>query len=85
MEAREQMEALESRRTVWQWIAIAAVGIILGMLEGQFQPNRNVVTIDQLNSATNSTAGQIADLNKKLDDVKTTVDYLKGRAEGSRP
>ena len=82
-ELQDQAEQMESRGTnVWQWIAIAALGIIGGMLEGQFQPNRNVVTVDQLNTATNATAGQIADINKKLDDVKTTVDYLKGRAEG---
>lgn len=66
---------------VWQWIAICAMGIILGMLEGQFQPNRNVVTEDQLNASQATTTAQIADINKKLDDVKTSVDYLKGRAE----
>lgn len=87
MEVREQAEAMESKGTsdVWKWIAICALGVIGGMLEGQFNPNRNVVTVDQLNSATGATASQIADINKKLDDVKTTVDYLKGRAEGSRP
>jgi hypothetical protein len=70
----------------WGWkIAILAIGIIIGMLEGQFQPNRNIVTVDQLNSANAATAVQIEDINKKLDDVKTSVDYLKGRAEGSRP
>lgn len=87
METHDQVEAMESRGTsdVWKWIAICALGIIGGLLEGQFNPNRNVVTVDQLNSATSVTASQIADINKKLDDVKTTVDYLKGRAEGSRP
>jgi len=83
METREQVEAMESRGTsdVWKWIAIAALGALAAMLEGQFQPNRNVVTVDQLNTATTATTAQISDINKKLDDVKTTVDYLKGRAE----
>lgn len=78
------MESLTVTRNggdVWKWISMVLIGLVIGMLEGQFQPNRNVVTTDQLNSATAVTAAQIKDINSKLDDVKTSVDYLKGRAE----
>lgn len=83
MEPGEREEIMETTAPadVWKWIAIAALGVIGGMLEGQFIPNRNIVTTDQLAASEQATHAEIADINTKLDEVKQTVDYLKGRAD----
>jgi hypothetical protein len=37
---------------VWKWIAISAMSGLIGLLGGQFIPNRSIVTSDQLTAAT---------------------------------
>jgi len=58
---------------VWKWIAIAALGIIGGMLEGQFQPNRNIITKEDLSPIQASlitTQDRVAELSTEIAGLK---------------
>lgn len=38
--------------SIWKYTTAVAVSLLIGLLVGQYNPNRNVVTTDQLNAAT---------------------------------
>jgi TolA-binding protein len=58
---------------IWRYLAMCAVTACASLILGQFLPNRNIVTTDQLNAATarlqdgqNSQAQQIANLSQQV-------------------
>jgi hypothetical protein len=85
MTAREEFE---ERRTigrssdgVWKWVAGIIAAALIGLLTGQFLPNRNVVTSDQLVAATRVLAdGQIAQ-QAQIQRLTEQVANLNGRLE----
>ena len=51
---------------VWKWLVGLLLGALLGVLTGQYTPNRNIATVDQ-----------IKDTNVKIDTLTTEVSGLK--------
>jgi hypothetical protein len=66
---------------VWKWVAGIVAASLIGLLTGQFLPNRNVVTNDQLNNATKVLAdGQIAQ-QAQIQRLTEQVANLNGKLE----
>ena len=54
---------------VWKWIAISAVSLTIGLLGGQFIPNRNIVVREDLTQAITQqqvTTAALVESNKDL-------------------
>ena len=64
--------------SVWKWIAMSAVGALAGLLLGQFTPNRNIVTMDQLNAHIKDESQELRDINRKLDGVTDFISEQRG-------
>jgi hypothetical protein len=59
----------------------AAVAFIVALMVGQYSPNRNIVTVDQLNNSTKSFDAQTKEMNLKLDKISNDVATMKGQLE----
>lgn len=62
---------------VWKWIAISAVSALVGVLGGQFIPNRNIVLREDLTSAIvqqQQTSAALVESNKELSNRLTAVE-----------
>ena len=68
---------------VWKWIAIGMTGAFFGLLLGQYTPNRNIVTTDQLNQHIATETQSFGSINEKLDTITDYVNQQKG-AEAAR-
>lgn len=70
---------LPKMESVWRYIAIGSFGIIAGLLTGQYNPNRNLVTVDQMNSALAPMQATQSNELTKIDELNNTVSDLKGQ------
>lgn len=68
----------------WKYLAIGALGMIGGMFSGQYTPNRNIVTVDQLQQSTRTTDRKLDQIDTKLGNLEEQLNYLKGEAEAQR-
>lgn len=70
---------LPKMESVWRYIAICSFGIIAGLLTGQYNPNRNLVTVDQMNLALAPMQAAQSNELAKIDELNNTVSDLKGQ------
>jgi hypothetical protein len=63
---------------VWKYLTAIFASLLIGVLGGQFIPNRNVVTTDQLTAAVAPLQAQIALSNENTSELKTEVSELRG-------
>lgn len=63
---------------VWKWVAIGMTGMFFGLLTGQFIPNRNIVTVDQLKVYTDAENAAFSNVNTKLDTITKYIDEQQG-------
>ena len=70
---------LPKMESVWRYIAICSLCIIAGLLTGQYNPNRNLVTVDQMNSALAPMQATQSNELAKIDELNNTVSDLKGQ------
>jgi hypothetical protein len=66
---------------VWRMVAIAFMGMCLGILEGQFVPNRNIVTQDQLSSINGKIDSIVAQQSVTAQDVAEIKGLLKANGK----
>lgn len=62
---------------LWKYLAIGAISLCGGMYEGQMEPNRNVVTQDQIAKFDD----HMASIDESLRDIREKFNYLKGEVE----
>lgn len=65
---------------VWKYIAIAALGLCAGLIEGQLTPNRNIVTQDEFQKVSE----KIDALTDKVSELNATVFEMRGEQQASR-
>ena len=69
---------------VWKYTTAIAVSLLIGLLSGQFIPNRNIVTTDQLNVSTKILYdGQISQ-QEQITALTATVNELTGELRAQR-
>lgn len=62
---------------MWKYAAIAFASLCLGIIEGQFVPNRNIVTQDQLMALTVKIDALATQQNVTAQDVAEIKGLLK--------
>jgi hypothetical protein len=65
-------------RDVWKYTTAVAMSLLIGVLAGQFIPNRNIVTTDQLNATIEPLKEQIRVSNEQTADMKDQLAKLTG-------
>lgn len=82
----------QDRDSVWKWLAITFFAAMCGMLAGTYQPNRNIVTRQDLTSYTdqlkqlsvqvatqgNENASQYSQLSQRLETLENKVSEQHG-------
>ena len=63
---------------VWKYSTAIAVSLLIGLITGQFIPNRNIVTTDQLNSTVAPLQAQVALSNQQTADMRDQLARLTG-------
>jgi hypothetical protein len=63
---------------VWKYATAVTVSLLIGILTGQFIPNRNIATTDQLNAAMQPMQASVIEQSRQLDDLKNQVSQLTG-------
>ena len=62
--------------SVWRWIAALLMAFIVGTYMGQFSPNRNIVTNDQLLRWQTQSAAQVSSVQSAVIALSSTVETL---------
>lgn len=68
------------RDNAWRYVAIAVIGILGGLVTGQFVPNRNIVTADQLaplTAAITADTAQIQSLTGQVSEMRGELQAQK--------
>jgi TolA-binding protein len=65
----------------WKYVAIASLSVCLGIIEGQFTPNRNLVTQDQLSKVEQSLSGKVDELNSQIYSMAQDIAVIKGELQ----
>jgi hypothetical protein len=63
---------------VWKYTTAIAVSLLLGIMGGQFLPNRSIVTSDQLAAATLTLREGQSAQQAQIDELGKTVSELTG-------
>lgn len=66
---------------IWRYVAMCAVTACVSLVLGQFLPNRNIVTTDQLNTATTVLSNGQNEQAKQIRDLSNQVATLTGALE----
>ena len=69
---------------LWRLIAGCAVSLLLGVLSGQYIPNRNIVTNDQLNTALAPMQTSLAAQSVQISTLTVEVSELRGELKGKK-
>jgi hypothetical protein len=67
---------LDLSETIWRYTTAVAVSLLIGLIVGQYQPNRSVVTTDQLNAATTRLETGQANQETQIEALTTQVAVL---------
>lgn len=62
---------------VWKYVAIAAMSLCAGIMEGQVVPNRNIVTQDQIKDF----ASKLDILNNQVGTLNAQLAELRGEEQ----
>jgi hypothetical protein len=63
---------------VWKYLTAVGFSLLIGVIGGQFIPNRNIVTTDQLNAATLVLQQSQLSTNSKVDELAKQVATMNG-------
>jgi ABC-type transporter Mla subunit MlaD len=63
---------------IWRYVATAALAALGGVLTGQFIPNRNIATTQELNDSIRTLQTSVDEQNREIGDLKTSVAQLTG-------
>jgi hypothetical protein len=69
-------ESRDRYADVWKYLTAIGFSLLFGLIGGQFIPNRNIVTTDQLNSATSRLESGQATQAAEISALTTQVAVL---------
>lgn len=69
---------------IWKYAAISAISLLIGMVTGEYNPNRNIVTADQMSAQYNMILQTLGDMKTEQSDLKNMVYDMRGQLRGER-
>ncbi len=69
---------------VWKYIALTALGAVGGLLTGTFNPNRNVVTNDQMDAKLVPLIAAQSAQYLEIESMRDSVNDLKGQLRAQK-
>ena len=79
LELEEPVKGPATER-IWQWTTGVLLSFIIGLVSGQFMPNRSIVTRDDLAGVS----GQISSLAAKVDQQSADLSEMRGELRARR-
>ena len=61
---------------VWKWICGIMLALLVGTVSGEFLPNRNIATTDQIQRVQSATTAQVAGVQTSVAALTVTVQSL---------
>lgn len=71
-----------SREGTWRWLVGLLLGALVATWLGNFTPNRNIVTVDQLHETIQPLQNQIAEETTQIQALRDKVNDLRGELKG---
>ncbi len=80
----ELIAGLKMNGGVWKYIAICALSALGGLITGQFMPNRNVVTNDQMDAKLVPLIAAQSAQYLEIESMRDSVNDLKGQLRAQK-